>query len=443
VASVRKVNEFRVRDGRERLVLQSDPEASSPVFGKKLVLKSPCKSVATITAGSNSQIPSCPKGCKDKVWRDGHYPSLFGEPIQRWYCRKCGRRFSDPQVVSKAHGTFERLERIESESLKRRNDIVTNRQICVSETKNLDAEQQKTGVLLRNEAALTNGKIVEYEFWMLKRGYAQSTIEGRVKIMKRLVKLGANLFDPDTIKEVLAMQTWSEGRKEYVTEAYTNFLIMVGGKWDPPKYRRVEKIPFIPTEQEIDQLIASCGGKTAIVLQILKETAMRIGEAWKLKWIDVDFVNSTIRVTPEKGSHARMFKISSKLIAVISAFPRKADKIFGTYDLKGFRSSFIKQRKRAANKLGNPRLIQITFHTFRHWKATMEYHKTKDILHVMRLLGHKNIKNTLIYTQIVTFEDDEYICKTADNVKEAKELIEAGYQYVCDMDNLKLFRKRK
>jgi hypothetical protein len=28
-------------------------------------------------------------------------------------------------------------------------------------------------------------------------------------------------------------------------------------------------------------------------------------------------------------------------------------------------------------------------------------------------------------------------------VKEAKELIEAGYQYVCDMDSLKLFRKRK
>ena len=73
----------------------------------------------------------------------------------------------------------------------------------------------------------------------------------------------------------------------------------------------------------------------------------------------------------------------------------------------------------------------------------MEYHKTKDILHVMRLLGHKNIKNTLIYTQLVTFEDDEYLCKIADTVKEAKELIEAGYQYVCDMDNLKLFRKRK
>ncbi|MEM2130448.1 MAG: hypothetical protein QXZ70_07615 [Candidatus Bathyarchaeia archaeon] len=41
----------------------------------------------------------------------------------------------------------------------------------------------------------------------------------------------------------------------------------------------------------------------------------------------------------------------------------------------------------------------------------------------------------------MTFEDDEYVCKVAATVKEAKELIEAGYQYVCDMDNLKLFRK--
>jgi hypothetical protein len=28
-------------------------------------------------------------------------------------------------------------------------------------------------------------------------------------------------------------------------------------------------------------------------------------------------------------------------------------------------------------------------------------------------------------------------------VKDATELIEAGYEYVCDVDNVKLFRKRK
>jgi hypothetical protein len=88
-------------------------------------------------------------------------------------------------------------------------------------------------------------------------------------------------------------------------------------------------------------------------------------------------------------------------------------------------------------------LKQISFQTFRHWKATIEYHKTKDILYVMKLLGHKNIKNTLVYTQLVTFEDDDYVFKAAANVKEATELIEAGYEYVCDIETIKLFRKRK
>jgi integrase len=194
---------------------------------------------------------------------------------------------------------------------------------------------------------------------------------------------------------------------------------------------------------EIDQLIAGCGGKTATFLQLLKETTMRAGEAWNLRWIDVDFISSTIRVTPEKHSNPRMFKISSKLLAMLAALPKKSDKLFGPYELRGFVRPFQRQRKRLAQKLGNLRIQQMAFHTFRHWKATMEYQKTKDILHVMRLLGHKNIKNTLIYTQLVTFEDDDYICKASSNVNEATELIEAGYEYVCDMENVKMFRKRK
>ena len=73
----------------------------------------------------------------------------------------------------------------------------------------------------------------------------------------------------------------------------------------------------------------------------------------------------------------------------------------------------------------------------------MEYHKTRDILHVMRLLGHKNIKNTLIYTQLIDVRSDEYVCKTAETVNEAAKLIEAGFGYVCKIDGVKLFRKRK
>jgi len=41
-------------------------------------------------------------------------------------------------------------------------------------------------------------------------------------------------------------------------------------------------IPFIPLESEIDQPIASCRKHTATLLQLLKETGVRIGEAAKL-----------------------------------------------------------------------------------------------------------------------------------------------------------------
>lgn len=54
--------------------------------------------------------------------------------------------------------------------------------------------------------------------------------------------------------------------------------------WNPPKYRRLVKIPFIPTEKEIDQLIAGCSKKIIPLLQLLKETGIRIGEAAKLTW---------------------------------------------------------------------------------------------------------------------------------------------------------------
>jgi site-specific recombinase XerD len=124
--------------------------------------------------------------------------------------------------------------------------------------------------------------------------------------------------------------------------------------------------------------------------------------------------------------------------------PKSTEKIFCTAKIRSIRRSYQKQRKRTAHKLGNQRLNMITFHTLRHWKATMEYHKTKDILHVMQLLGHKRIQNTLKYTQLVKFnEQEEYVCKAVKTADEAKELIESGFEYVCDMEQVKLFRKRK
>jgi hypothetical protein len=61
----------------------------------------------------------------------------------------------------------------------------------------------------------------------------------------------------------------------------------------------------------------------------------------------------------------------------------------------------------------------------------------------MQVLGHKNIRNTLVYTHLVDFQSDEYVCKVAKTTQEARTLVEEGFDYVTDVEGMKLFRKRK
>jgi len=107
------------------------------------------------------------------------------------------------------------------------------------------------------------------------------------------------------------------------------------------------------------------------------------------------------------------------------------------------RGNLYRQKRRLAAKLQNPRLLQISFHTLRHWKATMEYHQTRDLLYIQRMLGHKSITTTILYTQLIDWQSDEYASAVAGNIDEARSLVEAGFEYVTDVDGVKLFRKRE
>ena len=124
---------------------------------------------------------------------------------------------------------------------------------------------------------------------------------------------------------------------------------------------------------------------------------------------------------------------------------KKSVRVFNTINMY---PNLYTQRKRAAKKLDNPRLLKISFVTIRHWKGIMEYHRTKDILHVKQLLGHKQIQNTMVYINLENAvfnykRNDGFTVRVANNVEEACKLIESGFDYVTDMDSQKLFRKRK
>jgi integrase len=156
-----------------------------------------------------------------------------------------------------------------------------------------------------------------------------------------------------------------------------------------------------------------------------------------------------VRVTPEKNSNPRILRISQKHTSMFEALPKiYEDRVFSLpqQPLDHHRDNFTQQRKRIAHKLQNPRILRITFHMLRHWKGTMEYNRTKDILYVKQILGHKRIENTLIYVQLAEelFKDQiDYVSKVAKTEGEACTFIEAGFEFVCDFNGNKLFRKRK
>ena len=365
-------------------------------------------------------------------------------------CRDCAFRFSEKNCHDLNLSHRKPLQKASDWQINRRVDIVSKRQVCellTEESKNLAEVETQTEAKRESTQADMKGKLVELMFWMQKQGYKESTIRTRITRLEMLVRRGAKLYDPESIKETIALQkTWGDGTKANVVDAYTCFLEKEGLTWNPPRYTPQQTIPFIPSEAELNMLIGSCGKVLSTFLQGLKETGADPGELAATTSKDINKESRTITLNkPVKGHRPRMLTVSVELIRRLEAITNGSERIFNDELL---RRAFYYKRKTTAHKLSNPRLLNITFITFRHWFGTMQYHKTKDILHVQRLLGHKNIQNTLIYidleSKIFNESTEGFTTRVAHDVGESCSLIEAGFEFVTGEynDGGKIFKKR-
>jgi integrase/DNA-directed RNA polymerase subunit M/transcription elongation factor TFIIS len=358
-------------------------------------------------------------------------------------CNDCGSKFSENYIRFAGQRNNRKL------------------QICAKEmTKNLDTLAE-TKTVTGDEKDI-KGMLLEYHVKMQLQGYKQSTIRLSESALRTLLARGANLTKPDTVKEIIAKQSttekavngkiWSGNRKRNVINAYTAFLKHIGLTWEPPLYEIVRKLPFIPTEAEIDSIISASPNALATFLQLLKETGMRRGEAISAPWKDVDFERRVIMCNcPEKGSNPRIFSdLSGKLLNMLNNLPKENEYLFGINTIDKFKNQLCRTRNKLSFKLGNPRLKEIHMHTFRYWKGTMLYHYKPDILYVAEFLGHKDIENTRLYIQIEknlfkNLPNDQFITRIAINTEQACNLIEVGFEYITGEynDGGKIFRKRK
>jgi len=400
----------------------------------------------TASTGSLESIPhgvdppKCPECASIRVWRAGFDYRNRSSP-QRWLCRDCGHRFPQKKRIK----PLKPLQSVDSEMLNSPAAYVLNCQVCVSRTKamkNLVEEVAAESGLSTAATTLADAK-TEFAEQLRRNGYSPDTIRQCVNYLKLFTRKGVNILQPEQIKAFIADQKWENHSKATAVTMYGIFAKAMHLQWTQPRYKYDQKIPFIPLRKEIDDLIAGTGKRTSIFLRTLKEIGCRVGEALRIKWIDIDFERSTISINqPEKNSLPRILPVSLTLMAILNTLPKENESVFNR-SRNTVESNYRSQRNKLAVKLGNPRLKQIRLSTFRHFYATMLFAKTLNIVKVQQNLGHKNLKNTQIYTHLVNFESDEYDVQIAENLEEAKKLLEAGFDYITDMDTRKLFRRRK
>ncbi|MEM3549759.1 MAG: tyrosine-type recombinase/integrase [Candidatus Bathyarchaeia archaeon] len=267
--------------------------------------------------------------------------------------------------------------------------------------------------------------------------------------MKFLSRNLGSINNPEVVKEFIAKLDKNEGYKRNLVYAYDCYAKVFKIQWNKPVYRPSPKLPRIPLEEKINLIIANSSKKLALALSISRDTGLRPIEVMNLRLKDVDLQNGLVYPSTAKHGCARVLKLKPSTLNLLSSYLAMhpeitlESRLFGKWNSDDYGKYFRATRNRLAIKLNDLTLKTITLYSLRHHFATKLYNQTRNLLLVKELLGHRKIETTLIYTQLINNTNDEYLSAIARTVEEARRLIEEGFEYVTEMDGVKIFRRRK
>ncbi|MEP0861892.1 MAG: tyrosine-type recombinase/integrase [Ignavibacterium sp.] len=173
-----------------------------------------------------------------------------------------------------------------------------------------------------------------------------------------------------------------------------------------PKTRR--KLPSVVDVNSLEYLIEVSKSNTdllqKIIFELLYGCALRVSELCNLKYKDIDFDNSTIRILG-KGNKMRIVPLGSKSLQLLNSYLNE----FPVSDHNDFlirTKSNEKIYPRMVYRIVNRNLSKVTDvknkspHTLRHSAATHMLDNGADLRVVKEILGHENLSTTQIYTHV-------------------------------------------
>lgn len=222
---------------------------------------------------------------------------------------------------------------------------------------------------------------------------------------------------------------------EYLVNEDCLLINPCAGIVEMPGGHRLPRILLTP--QEAEKIIQQpdtgvmVGIRDRAILELLYSTGIRVGECEGLEVYDMDTKEKLVQVMRGKGSKERIVPMGEDAAKWIKEYQQKVRP----------RSSLLKPHERnlflsIRGKPLNHKIIRgivhkytkqakikkkgISCHTFRHLFATELIRNGADIVSVQKLLGHKDIRSTTIYTKVVPTDIKDTHKKTHPREKEDK-----------------------